>query len=128
MIEMMELSGRVVKCPNFYWMPGMRQLAGKNLAPYRIVSDDYAPPESEILMDSYSDILPDLTDPATLGCLLALVREAWKDPTASTAATREADGNRGWVMDCWDPKSPLNGIGPFQSEAEALVAALETAT
>ena len=69
--------------------------------------------------------LPDLTDPATLGCILALVREAWSDPTASTAATREADGKRGWVMDCWDPQSPLNGIGPFQSEAEALVAALE---
>lgn len=70
---------------------------------------------------------PDLTDAATLGCLLALVREAWGDPTATTAATREADGSTGWVADCWNPQSPLSGLGPFKYESEALVAALEAA-
>ena len=34
------------------------------------------------------DALPDLTDPATLGCLLALVREAWQDPTITTHCWR----------------------------------------
>jgi hypothetical protein len=107
----------------------MRQFAGRNFAPYRIVSDIYAPPEGEAIMDSYDgdSLLPDLTDSATLGCLLSLVREAWGDNTASTAATRELDKTTGWIMDCWNPQSPLNKVGPFKTEAEALVAALEAA-
>jgi len=120
MIEMMELSERVVKCPNFYWMPGMRCLPTEGMVtvPLRLTDDLNWPHDLGLR-------LPDISDPATLGCLLALVREAWVDPTASTAATREANGGRGWVMDCWDPQSPLSGIGPFQSEAEALINALE---
>ena len=31
-------------------------------------------------VDLWHVILPDLTDPATIGCLLALVRHAWVDP------------------------------------------------
>ena len=126
-----EISERLIACKGFRWMPGMRTLGD-----WRIINIDADGVEvvtdlGEVVLFHSGDLphiassLPDLTDPATLGCLLALVREVWKDPTASTAATREADGKRGWVMDCWDPKSPLNGIGPFQSEAEALVAALE---
>lgn len=46
--------------------------------------------------------LPDLADPATVGCLLALVREAWGNPR-------------------------LRVSRPDRSNAEALVAALEAA-
>ena len=49
-----------------------------------------------------STILPDLRDPATLGCLLALVREAWGNPR-------------------------LRVSRPDGSDAEALVYALEAA-
>jgi hypothetical protein len=61
-----------------------------------------------------SGALPDLTDPAMLGCLLALVREAW-------GAEKEACE---WshVHDQW---SFLGETG--DTEAEALVAALEAA-
>ena len=130
---MVEISERLIACKGFRWMPGMR-----TLGEWRIINVDADGVEvvtdlGEVVLFHSGDLphiassLPDLTDPATIGCLLVLVREVWEDPTASTAATREADGKRGWVMDCWDPKSPLNGIGPFQSEAATLVAALVAA-
>ena len=65
--------------------------------------------------------LPDLEDAATLGCLLAIVREAWGEPEASTTAGAGYDGFWGW----W----AFAGGKQFEgtTEAEALVAALEAA-
>ena len=128
---MQEISEKLIKSKHFRWMPGMRTLGD-----WRIINVDADGVEvvtdlGEVVLFHTGDLpliassLPDLSDPATLGCLLSLAREAWVDPTASTAATREVGGTRGWIMDCWDPKSPLNGIGPFKSEAEVLVKALE---
>ena len=69
--------------------------------------------------------VPDLTDPATLGCLLALVREAWDDPHAYVLASspdwytmRSPNGSGGWLG-----PSPIDG----STEAAALVCALESA-
>jgi len=68
------------------------------------------------------DILPDLTDPATLGCLLALVREKWLGSEAY-AYRLDADSNGPrWVVG--DTATDVLA-GPFSTEAEALVAALE---
>jgi hypothetical protein len=69
------------------------------------------------------DDLPDLTDPATLGCLLALVREAWREPTLCVAW---AGG--GWYVVQLIRRSvdALRWIDTA-TEAEALVAALEAA-
>jgi len=65
-----------------------------------------------------SDVLPDLTDPATVGCLLALVRDAHRD--AYMAA-----GNDGpvWVVRDCDGYEVCRGT----SERAVLVAALEAA-
>lgn len=133
--EMIDLSHRAVACKSWRWVPGMRT-DSKFARVVAVDSDSDVPCAAEegatnddchaVWLDGVP-LLPDLTDPATLGCLLSLAREAWVDPTASTAATREVGGTRGWIMDCWDPKSPLNGIGPFKSEAEAIIAALEAA-
>ena len=60
--------------------------------------------------------LPDLTDPATLGCLLALVRKAWREPDAYIAP---ADG---WFVNV---RFGVHFEAP--TEAAALVAALEAA-
>ena len=62
--------------------------------------------------------LPDLTDPATLGCLLALVREAWVDPNAHTMPYYGR-----WAVFL----SSDQDAGDGSTEAEALVAALEAA-
>jgi hypothetical protein len=74
-------------------------------------------------------VTPDLDDPATLGCLLALVREAW-GPTCSVIHV--LDGN-GWALctsgGCLGLPDLRAGTGTrFHPDyAEALVAALEAA-
>lgn len=80
--------------------------------------------------------LPDFSDPATLGCLLALVREAWDDPSLYLAPRfeRDDDGSLGtrWVVCSLRHLGAivLPGRGPAgygHTEAEALVCALENA-
>jgi hypothetical protein len=66
------------------------------------------------------DVLPDLEDPATVGCLLALVREAWGDPTLHAWYSRQ--------LGCWVVSVNGREIGVQESsEVRALVAALEAA-
>jgi hypothetical protein len=60
---------------------------------------------------------PDLTDPCTLGGVLHLVREAWGDPTICSI---HKDG-------VWYVHSATVDLAWHQTEAEALVAALEAA-
>lgn len=64
--------------------------------------------------------IPDLTDPATLGCLLALVRGAWGDQRLACVPWR-----LNWAVDrVW----MRNGhVAEGATEGEALVAALEAA-
>jgi len=112
-----ELAQRAAACPGWRWMPGMVAGCGGRRVRARRKG---GPP--------YRGALPDLEDPATLGCLLALVRSAWGDETIATSATREATtGRRGWVMEAWDQHTPSNAVGPYPTEAAALVAALEAA-
>jgi len=73
---------------------------------------------------------PDFTDPATLGCVLAVVREAWGDPgLAVVGAYKSAECM--WVVAGTGRISSAAFWRMAQethtSEAEALVAALEAA-
>jgi hypothetical protein len=69
------------------------------------------------------DALPDLTDPCTVGCLLALVREAWSDPCVY--AMRLNVRRQIWVVHVPSDRHNIHGEG--DTEAAALVAALEAA-
>ena len=73
-----QLGQRAIACKRWRWMPGM--LSNKDLRVTRCDDDGYVVGYYEnmsYIAECVPGTLPDLTDPATLGCLLALVREAW---------------------------------------------------
>ena len=111
--EQIALSRRAVACKGFRWLPGMRWWTDDD----RGRLDDYQPE----YMARSTDALPDLTDPATLGCLLALVREAWGDPFLCAVG----DPDTGWRIDAVTAR--VQDLHGYTSEAEALVASLEAA-
>lgn len=59
--------------------------------------------------------------------LLALARKAHDDDTISIVARTLADGSTVWMVEAWYAFHPEIERGPYVSEAEALVAALEAA-
>jgi len=73
------------------------------------------------MLPLHSDMLPDLEDSATPGCLLVLVREAWGDLTAFVCCVG------GWSVVVRNGVCDRQTIGPFATEAACLVAALESA-
>ena len=115
----LDLARRAVACKHWRWMPGMLAIVG--VERQRVLSDK---------LPAYGDWLPDLTDAATLGCLLALVRDAWGDDGLHCAG-RYSDGKWLWHVQGGHPhgatfRRRVYAIG-HGTEAEALVAALEAA-
>lgn len=77
-----ELGRQAIACQDWRWMRGMRTLNG-----YRVVASYRWGAEAvreELKCDTIdivpgTDCLPDLNDPATIGCLTALAREAQRE-------------------------------------------------
>ena len=118
----LSLSRRAVACRGWRWMPRMLDDDGCTVC---FASDDgylllAGSEDSVVGWWPVAERLPDLTDAATLGCLLALVREAWGDPFLCPAADRET----GWWLNGY---AAVDYLQSYRSEAEALVAALESA-
>ena len=119
--EQTALAKRAVASSHWSWLPGM-----EGLLPDRHcrIANDKAPYWGGARQGNRAspDLLPNLTDPATLGCLLALVRAAWSDPEAHLAL-----GAAGWVLLSGESRGveTVYPVPAGQTEAEVLVAALE---
>ena len=148
MTDYIELGKRLVACKGFRWLPGMlcqrRMHTGEwvsmrltddtTVVDYRVVERNAVPSMNQaaarIMGEGYitlngwvlaDDLLPDLSDAATKGCVLQLVREAWGDP--ELFAVVMYDGR-------WSVRNPSSRVAYGESgttEADAMVAALEVA-
>lgn len=123
----LDLARRAVACKGWRWFDGSRTMDG-----YRVVIARHPAHGLGIVttgtghqshvMD-LSSCAPDLTDPATLGCLLALVRA---QPYWGPCAHVEYVDGWWYVCGIYDAQAgPTDG--PFPTEAAALVTALENA-
>ena len=145
-----DLARRAVASKHWRWLPGMLAIH-PNFRDVRVShvgrtgmhgACRYASPMGGVSqavvalpLPTSSDVLPDLTDSATLGCLLALVREAWGDPTIgavqagdykTAVAGLTIPSRSHWLV----MRAGAVGLDVHKhgdTEAEALVAALEAA-
>ena len=151
--EWIELALRAADCKHFRWLPGMAIVrrkhgpaGGAGLRPTHLrvalTGGDNCDPCAGIAdvdrlprpVPNDPHWVPDLTDPATLGCLLALVRDAWGCHVHLRRWASPAPDMSGKDRSTWEPVDGLGrrlvAGGPrvlCTTEAEALVAALETA-
>jgi hypothetical protein len=102
-----ELAKRAGACKHWRWMPGMAYWRQCNR--YRTEDDTRVTYDEACLLD--------ISDAATLGCLIHLVREAWGDHCLHVRP--EGGQWRVWGIE--------PGAHVYLTEAEALVAALEAA-
>lgn len=111
------LGARLAACPKFRPLPGLRDMQGRTW-------------EQSLLWRWSPEVdRPDMREPATLGIVLALVREAWEphrgiDPVCSTM---QWSGMWGVGARCGAEGFAAIVLPTCPSEAEALVAALEAA-
>ena len=146
------LARRAVACKQWRWMPGMLVMSDPTAVPRVIGSPiwpsdlrarvtsavlgrwfgvgefcvDHPDAEHETMSgDDLPGTLPDLSDHATMGCLLALVRDAYHAPDAYLMGSV----TKQWVVHHFaEPEAYWKPLSKWQpTEAAALVAALEAA-
>jgi len=121
--ENLELAWRATRSRYWRWTPGMIDTFGRT----NTEAGWHTPPvaRERINAEPLAIRLPDLTHPATLGCLVALVREIWKDPFLYSSWGPDA---RRWeVLTVPSGKNEVfpELIGQGATEAASWVAALE---
>jgi hypothetical protein len=140
------LGERALACKGWRWMPGM--LAHhRHVQSIRVLCDESGECASDYVVRAGADgnevqlmhewgvmgsfpggdgsaypMVPDLDDPATRGCLLDLVREAWAMPKLYVSPH-----GLSWRMKIKGHGGPFKEVEWGGTEAEALVAALEAA-
>lgn len=135
------LGKRAVACKGWRWMPGMRAIEGVlregHSKVWQRAIDGVHGLEWSQAHGGCWDPVPDLRDPATLGCLLALVRES--HPGCAIWVARDCvvnplddtehmlDEREGWTVCGGSGDDYLSPYGRGSTEAEALVGALEAA-
>lgn len=145
--NLLDLARLAITLPGWRWMPGMRALPqlGRCALPIRLGDERHPSYPDEY--DWPHDLglrLPDLSDPATKGCLLALAREHQRRPNLCVVAMShcrsvESDAVLAWFVF----NKPMSGDGDppefldpdgrwgsdsrcaaWQTKVDALVAAL----
>jgi hypothetical protein len=128
------LSRRAVACKGWRWRCGMFAALDGIDGDYRArvcrVEGDKFWSDATTLPYDLASYVPDLRDHATLGCLLALVREAWGCAVITSPDYDEDEvGCQGPTVVGWRAVETVRWmpVGEGKTEAEALVAALEAA-
>ena len=121
--EIEALARRAVACKGWRLMPGMLDSDGWRYSGESKWAHWWWHPEEDQGELPLKQVMgtPDLSDPGTLGCLLSLVREAWRDPKGSVYYLAPIETEPGWFAE-FGAHAEL-----YATEAEALVTALETA-
>ncbi|NDD31187.1 MAG: hypothetical protein EB084_23290 [Proteobacteria bacterium] len=138
--EMLALASRAVACPKWRWMPGMRAVGQYPGYPVRVHEFGESVRDTEDMEEPEpwgwqqparqgdhacpGPYLPDLTDPATVGCIVALLRETRKDPYGCVCVVTLEPSMRfacAWVSG----PSVAKVFRLASTEAEALIIALE---
>ena len=131
-MSLADIGRRAVACKHWRWMPGMYLLP--HLDGCECCEDRNFPRRAARLPAVFTtDVdVPDLSDPATLGCLLHLVQEAWNACRISVCfSAYMPDATKRWSVPIsfFKDQRDLVHVPSFygETQAEALVAALEAA-
>ena len=115
-------AANVTAAPCWRWRPGMLlfRVSGSSGSRHTVrLTEHYMEPLDGL------DWRPDLTDPATLGCLLKLVREAWECPGTHCDYSRSITvGDSPWWVWVIGEHERWMCVARAPTEGEALVAAL----
>ena len=140
----LDLARRAVACKHWRWQSGMEEVRrgrvmdvvthdGETLARalVRNRSTAYMDGSVNLMWTAVTSAwLPDLNDPATVGCLLAMVRVAYGDETLCTRSMATVKDSA-WTDGPWWVQSTGSHVQicvvSGDTEAAALVAALEAA-
>jgi hypothetical protein len=132
--EWQDIGRRAVACKHWRWMPGMLARYSAD-AWYRTSEVDSVGIPVRVRPPNPRSAWPDLRDPATVGCLLALVREACEPNRAPgdwpMVCTYQSQAKK-WGIGAWLNESGKATFAAlvlpaYDTEADALVAALEAA-
>ena len=130
------LAREAVACKHWEWMPRMVDQLGRTVLAVRdgmcLCAWWTGPAGAEQPASGWVRIkqmgAPDFNDPATVGCLLALVREAWPAACPAHAARGDSGIWRVWIGERVGAHAlHHHTIGTGPTEAAALVAALKAA-
>lgn len=120
--ELEALGRRAAACPRWRWMPGM---LARGKTPdidnaYGRVNEEWS---GSMVPHELASPWPDLSDPATLGCLLHLVREVTGEQSSSPSWY--PGGKHDYPHWAWYSDSCYGKLCEGATEAECLVKVLE---